>query len=289
MIDDDFDQFENDESAPTTPRAKSPAKKATKRAAKKAPTPPRRRKPEPPPEPEPEPEIQEGLPETAARQREAQDLEFVTVVQNGVTIEVPADQGQWPLAAMEFLMTGRTVAGVRMLVGDEQWNELIASGAKVCDASEIFDKVAVELGLGSAGKMMGLIALLEQRGGEIESDLQDKGIDLVDLYRGRLTLRKVAVLIKYLPPTSALALATNGGQAPWSLTEYLLSDIWALQARQLAGRRAPDSHPWRKAMLSRANATKSTSRRAALLRAQARHQTRNRPKVAGRGDGRPAQ
>ncbi|AZV00789.1 tail assembly chaperone [Gordonia phage Kiko] len=152
MIDDDFDQFENDESAPTTPRAKSPAKKATKRAAKKAPTPPRRRKPEPPPEPEPEPEIQEGLPETAARQREAQDLEFVTVVQNGVTIEVPADQGQWPLAAMEFLMTGRTVAGVRMLVGDEQWNELIASGAKVCDASEIFDKVAVELGLGSAGK-----------------------------------------------------------------------------------------------------------------------------------------
>ncbi|AON97309.1 tail assembly chaperone [Gordonia phage Hedwig] len=137
--------------------------------------------------------------------------------------------------------------------------------------------------------MIGLIALLEQHGGEIESDLQGKGIDLVDLYRGRLTLRKIAVLIKYLPATSALALATNGGQAPWSLTEYLLSDIWALHARQIAGRRAPDSHPWRKAMMSRHNATKNTTRRAALLKAQARHRARNRQKVAGRGDGRPAQ
>ena len=102
--------------------------------------------------------------------------------------------------------------------------------------------------------MIGLIALLEQRGDEIESDLHDKGVDLVDLYRGRLSLRKVAVLIAFLPPTSALAIATNGGQAPW----------------------------WRAEITRRATASRTSSRRAALLRAEARRQNRNRPKVAGR-------
>lgn len=128
---------------------------------------------------------------------------------------------------------------------------------------------------------MGLIALLERRGDEIESDLHDKGVDLVDLWRGRLSLRKLAVLIRYLPSTSALAIAENGGYRPWSLTEYLLSDVWALQARQLAGRKAPDSHPWRADESRRANAVRTESRRAALLRAQARNRKRNRPTVAG--------
>ncbi|AON97308.1 tail assembly chaperone [Gordonia phage Hedwig] len=163
MIDEDFDQFEDgDDAAPTTTStsrkstSKRPAKKTTtaKRPAKKAAA-PRARRPEPASDPEPqddEPSVAPGLPETAARQREGRDDELVRVTQNGVPIEVPADQGQWPLSAMEYLITGRIFAGVRLLVGEEQWSALIASGAKVRDANELFDKIAAELGLESAGK-----------------------------------------------------------------------------------------------------------------------------------------
>lgn len=161
---DDFDQFEDGDGAvpdtastPSKPSStKRPAKKtaAAKRPARKAAA-PRSRTPEPAPDTTPqddETSVTPGLPETAARQREGEDAALVSVEQNGVPIQVPADQGQWPLAAMEYLITGRTFAGVRLLVGEEQWSALIASGAKVRDAHEVFDKIAAALGLESAGK-----------------------------------------------------------------------------------------------------------------------------------------
>ncbi|QLF84825.1 tail assembly chaperone [Gordonia phage BBQValindra] len=268
MKTDEYDEFEND-AQPEEPEQPKVVNRA-----------PRQRR-EPAPEPA-EPEIEKGLPKTAARMDEADDSDEITIEHKGIQLSVPANQGDWPLHAVDSLQQGLTALGLHVLLGEEQWSALLRAGATNRDATAVLDKIAKARGVGSSGKMIGLIALLEQRGDEIESDLHDKGVDLVDLYRGRLSLRKVAVLIAFLPPTSALAIATNGGQAPWSLTEYLLTDLWALQARQLAGRKAPDAHPWRAEITRRATASRTSSRRAALLRAEARRQNRNRPKVAGR-------
>lgn len=63
---------------------------------------------------------------------------------------------------------------------------------------------------------MALPLLLREHGEVIEADFQRYyGLDLLDLYRGRLTPRKTMALIKGLPPGSALHRA-HGGDAFWS-------------------------------------------------------------------------
>lgn len=51
------------------------------------------------------------------------------------------------------------------------------------------------------------------------------GVDLLDLWRGRLSLRRVAVLVDTLPPSSATAVAVHGERALWGPTEHLLATI----------------------------------------------------------------
>jgi hypothetical protein len=50
------------------------------------------------------------------------------------------------------------------------------------------------------------------------------GIDLLDLYRGRLSLRRLAVLVRQLPPESATVRALTP-EAAWSTTDYLLAAV----------------------------------------------------------------
>ncbi|MGW5876709.1 hypothetical protein ACWFMI_09210 [Nocardiopsis terrae] len=47
-------------------------------------------------------------------------------------------------------------------------------------------------------------------------------IELADLWRGRLSLRRLAVLVRHLPPDSATAVAAGGDG--WTLTHYLQAD-----------------------------------------------------------------
>lgn len=51
-----------------------------------------------------------------------------------------------------------------------------------------------------------------------------RGIDLLDLWRGRLSPRRVAVLIRGLPPDSATARSMAGHG--WSQTDYILADVF---------------------------------------------------------------
>lgn len=54
------------------------------------------------------------------------------------------------------------------------------------------------------------------------------GVDLVDLWRGRLTLRKLRVLVEHLPPDSATSYALageNGALSGWRLTDVLLGRL----------------------------------------------------------------
>lgn len=48
-------------------------------------------------------------------------------------------------------------------------------------------------------------------------------MDLLDWHRGRLTSRRLAVLVKHMPRDSAVAQELHGESADWMVTDYLLA------------------------------------------------------------------
>lgn len=81
------------------------------------------------------------------------------------------------------------------------------------------------------GGIGGLVALLSEHGEAIEADLQRYyGLALGDVTTGRLSWRRLRVLVAQLPPDSALARALNGPAADWAPTEYLLAHVVDLLA-----------------------------------------------------------
>lgn len=58
--------------------------------------------------------------------------------------------------------------------------------------------------------------LLRRHGGALKADLRrEYGVDLLDLWRGRLRLEDLADFVAYLPPGSAVW-REHGGPAAWS-------------------------------------------------------------------------
>ncbi|WP_202530722.1 MULTISPECIES: hypothetical protein [unclassified Streptomyces] len=55
--------------------------------------------------------------------------------------------------------------------------------------------------------------------------LRHFGLDLLDWHRGRLTSRRLALLIRHLPRDSATVRASEGEAAEWSVTDYLLAAV----------------------------------------------------------------
>lgn len=104
----------------------------------------------------------------------------------------------------------------------------------------------------------------------MEADFQSEyGLDLSDLWRGRLTLRRVWVLISQLPAGSRFA-REMGGPGFWSPTEAAIyATGWQLQS-QLAGKELPKPEPpapgWRHEQRQRA--AQMERKAAALARRQ---------------------
>jgi hypothetical protein len=69
---------------------------------------------------------------------------------------------------------------------------------------------------------------------------------LLDYYRGSLSARRLGVLVRQLPSEGALPRALNGGQRPWTRTDHLIADLWALWAKK--------DHPQRAEMVAKARA-----------------------------------
>lgn len=67
----------------------------------------------------------------------------------------------------------------------------------------------------------------------LEADIQRVyGIDLGGLWRGELSVRRLVVLVRYLPPDAAVWSEQSGVDFGWSLTDYLLADLFHVLARE---------------------------------------------------------
>jgi hypothetical protein len=72
-----------------------------------------------------------------------------------------------------------------------------------------------------------LLEVLRRHGDLVEADLQQQyGVDLSDLWRGTLTLRRLWVLLRGLPSDSRTMLAVVGIDLPgWTLGDLLLARL----------------------------------------------------------------
>lgn len=90
-------------------------------------------------------------------------------------------------------------------------------------------------------------------------------VDLLDFYRGALSVRRLGVLVKQLPAESALSRALNGGELPWTNLEHRVADLWALWAKQ--------DHPVRAEMEAK---VKAAAKQARVLKLRAKFEKRKR-------------
>lgn len=81
------------------------------------------------------------------------------------------------------------------------------------------------------GGIAGLLLTLREHEGAVEADLQRfYGVDYRDRWKvvdGRrvLTLRRIGVLLRHLPPESALAAVGRKGKPHWTIEAHLLDDL----------------------------------------------------------------
>lgn len=83
--------------------------------------------------------------------------------------------------------------------------------------------------VGRRGKLLALFATVDQFHEELEFDFAERGWDLLDFWRGKITLRALAVRIKHLPRESAFVRAVVGGP------HYTDTDVLLIVADILAG------------------------------------------------------
>lgn len=130
--------------------------------------------------------------------------------------------------------------------------------------------------------MISLLRLLRHRSDALEADLLERGIDLLDYWRGTLSLRRLLVLYRWLPETSAVRRWERG-------TEWTVAHDIADQARQQAllvsGVDAAEVRPHWASPTARAEAEaaeqRAESRRDRLAEAKATKADRDRRIAAG--------
>ena len=93
----------------------------------------------------------------------------------------------------------------------------------------------------------------------------------------KLTTRMIYVRLRQgLPPQSALAIDSNGGKWPWTLTDHLLADLYLSHRQEILGKKAKD-HPNRPkaSAASRISPERARKIRDAKRRAAAEEAKRN--------------
>jgi hypothetical protein len=85
-----------------------------------------------------------ATPSAAARQAEAEDG-FVVLEQCGVKLRLPVG-GKLPLAAIDCFRAGDNYGGTKAMLGEKQWNLLVAAGATSDDLDELGGKLNASSG-----------------------------------------------------------------------------------------------------------------------------------------------
>lgn len=88
----------------------------------------------------------------SAAQIEAEGGEKITVSWRDFEFVIDADADDWSARTTLAFEQGKAVTGVRGVLGDKQFSELMATNPKNRDVGELFQTIAKELGLETAGE-----------------------------------------------------------------------------------------------------------------------------------------
>jgi len=91
---------------------------------------------------------------------------------------------------------------------------------------------------------MALAAIVREDDGSLESDLlRYWGVDLLDLWRGGLTVRRLSKLVATLPADSATSRRHSNTENGWDIHAFLLADLFhAFTGNEHPARPQPDAH-----------------------------------------------
>lgn len=177
---------------------------------------------------------------------EAAGVDRVTFDFRGTELTIPRAIEAWPLDEIRGSRIGRAI---RALLGSQRPPlktrddaiELTHRMADACGVSPLPEAPAVP---GAAfGAVPTLLVLVDAYRDDLEADLRRfYSIDYRD--PAAVTLRQLWVLIRRLPPDSALLAARNDGEAPWTRAEIIAARSWELWTRKRY-----DGRPWSRAEL----------------------------------------
>lgn len=159
----------------------------------------------------------------------------------GHALTIPRALEDWPL---DLIRRGMFVDAAAQLLNGQTapvplYGDLISLSdtmADACGVSRLPESKPLPekyFGIHAFGAVPFLLDVLDSHEDDIASDLKTfRGVDYLDRWRGDLTLRQIWVYIRRLPPTSALAIARNGGHELWTKQAILTAQVW----ERLAGR-----------------------------------------------------
>lgn len=96
------------------------------------------------------PQDRQAKKKTAA-QREAEGDETTEIEWGGLSLTIPASMEDASAVVALSFEEGKIASALRALVGPEQWAEVMKTKPKMRDLGVLFDTVAAEMGLESAG------------------------------------------------------------------------------------------------------------------------------------------
>lgn len=193
------------------------------------------------------------MPNDAAR-REALGQTTTELHWRGRHLTIPFAVEDWPLdtirvgrplVAVDILLTGQPIGMRAPLIDD--YRDLSDAMAEACGVGRLPEQP------GRPGEWFGgvpkLLRYLDRYEAEVESDLLSRwGLDYTDRWRlnehnqPRLTLRRIWSCIRRSLPTSAVAVADNGGHEVWTAQTFATARVWeALTGRMYEGRPFTDA------------------------------------------------
>lgn len=177
----------------------------------------------------------------SARQLEAAGAAEVTFEFRGTPVTIPLAIEAWPLDAIRAGVLGRALKALlgRQRVPMRTRDDALELSHRMADACGItpVSETPADLRL-MFGAVPILLNIVDNHGDDLEADLRRfYGLDYRD--PGACTLRQVWVMVRRLPPESALVVSKNGGELPWTRGEQIAAKSWEMWTQKRFPGRPP--------------------------------------------------